>query len=48
MGQNGATLTDKELRLIEELRKISFGKVVIIIEDNQPVRIVETSKGTKL
>ena len=32
-------LTVKEQSLIEELRKIGFGRVEVVMEKNQPVRI---------
>ncbi len=38
---NQRTITDKEWHLIEEVRKLPFGEMHIVIynENNQPVRI---------
>ena len=42
------TLTEKEQSLIEKLRVIAFGKVVIIMENKAPVRIEEIRESIKL
>ena len=41
-------LGDKEKKLLELLREIGYGRVVIYLEAGQPVRIVEIQKSTKL
>ena len=45
---NGANLTEKELRLIEELRKVAFGQVVIYMQDGEPLRIERIKESFKL
>ena len=45
---NGDTLTEKEQRLIEELRRISYGQVVIFMQDGQPLRIERIKESVKL
>lgn len=42
------TVSAKEQRLIEELRKIPFGKVEIGMVDGEPDRIVKTEEYRKL
>lgn len=41
-------LTEKEKRLIEEIRKIEFGEMKIVIQNNSPIRIEEIKKSIKL
>lgn len=41
-------LSDKEKKLIELLREIKYGEVVIFIQDGKPVRIEETKRSVKL
>lgn len=41
-------LTEKEKRLIEILREIKYGEIVILVQDRQPVRIEEVKKSIKL
>ena len=41
-------LTEKEQHLIEEIRQIPFGEVVIFLQDNQPVRIEKGIESKKL
>jgi len=41
-------LSDKELRLIEELRKIKYGELVVFLQDGQPIRIEKAIKSIKL
>ena len=41
-------LTEKEQRLIEKLREISYGQVVIYMQENQPVRIDRITESKKL
>ena len=40
-------VTDKEEKLIEEIRKIPFGQVVVYMQEGQPVRI-EIKESVKL
>lgn len=35
-------LTDKEKKILEAIRKVKFGEVIVYIEDNKPVRVKET------
>jgi len=41
-------LTEKEKRLIEVLRELSYGQITIFLENGQPVRVVEALKSIKL
>ena len=41
-------LTEKEKKLIELIRKIKYGKVVVILEGGQPTRIEEVRESVKL
>lgn len=41
-------LTSKEKAVIEALRKIGFGEIRIVVNDNVPVRIEEIRKSIKL
>jgi hypothetical protein len=41
-------VTEKEKRLIEELRKVEYGKVVVFMEASQPQRIERTIASIKL
>jgi len=41
-------LTDKEKKLIIELRKLPYGQVVIFVENSQPVRIEKIKESVKL
>ena len=43
-----AIITDKENKLLEELRKVTYGRVVVFMENGQPVRIEEVRKSVKL
>jgi len=41
-------LSGKELKLIETLRQVAYGRVVIFMENGQPVRTEEIIKSKKL
>jgi hypothetical protein len=41
-------LTEKEKRLIEELRKIKFGEVMVIQAEGQPVEIDRVKEKIRL
>ena len=41
-------ISEKEKKLIELLRKVSYGKVVIFLENGQPIRIEEVRESVKL
>ena len=41
-------VTKKEYALLELLREIGYGRVVIHLEDTQPVRVEEGVKSRKL
>lgn len=41
-------LSEKEINLIKRLRTIPFGRVVIYLENNNPVRIVRVEGSEKL
>jgi len=41
-------IRERENTLLEELRKIGYGRVTIFIENGQPVRIEEALKSVKL
>lgn len=41
-------LSEKETNLIKKLRLLAFGKVLIHMENNQPVRIEEIRENIKL
>lgn len=41
-------LSEREAHLIDELRMLPFGKVLIHMENNQPVRIEEIRENIKL
>ena len=41
-------ITENEQRLIEELRKIGHGQVIIFMEEKQPVRIEKIKESVKL
>lgn len=40
--------TEKELRLLEMIRKMGFGEIRIFVADGQPVRAEEIKKSVKL
>lgn len=42
------SLTPKEARLIEELRKTPFGEIVVIMHDGQPRRIERVKEKVQL
>jgi len=42
------TLSEREEKLIEELRKVPFGQVVIFMADGQPLKIETIKEGTRL
>jgi len=48
MDINLAELSEKEKKLIENLRLIPYGQVVIYMEKGEPVRIVQIEKSIKL
>lgn len=50
MDQKTSTLTvnEKERNLIIELREIAYGKVMIFMQDGQPIRIEEIRESKKL
>ncbi len=41
-------LTEKERKLIEYLRKIPFGEVLVIMHDGEPVRVEKALEKVKL
>lgn len=41
-------LTEKEEKLIAEIRKLPYGQIVIYMEKGEPVRIVEVRESKKL
>ncbi len=41
-------LSDKEHKLIELLRRVTFGRIVIFMENGKPVRIEEIKESFKL
>ena len=41
-------LSDKEKSLIEELRKVPFGEVLVIMHNGQPDRIEKVKEKVKL
>ncbi len=41
-------ITEKEKRLIEELRKIKYGEVVIVQREGQPVEIDQIKEKIRL
>lgn len=41
-------LSEKERNLIEALRAIPYGEVIIFIQDSQPVRIERVKESIKL
>jgi len=41
-------ITEKEQRLIEELRKLNYGQVTIFMQENQPARIEQIKESVKL
>jgi len=41
-------LSDKEQKLIEELRKVPYGQIVIYMENRQPVRIEKIKESVKI
>ena len=42
------TLSEKEKKLIEIIRKVDFGEVVIHLENKEPVRIEKIKQSIKL
>ncbi len=42
------SISIKEQKLLELLHKIGFGRVVIFLEDGQPIRIEEGIKSSRL
>ena len=41
-------ITEAERKIIERIRKLQYGKIVIVVEKNQPIRISEVSENIKL
>lgn len=41
-------MTTKEKNLIYLIRSLEYGEIKIIVQDGQPIRIVETKKSIKL
>jgi len=41
-------LTEKEVRLIEIIRKLDFGEVRVVIQDGVPTRLEEIKRSIKL
>ena len=41
-------LTDKECNLIKLIRELTHGKLWVIIQDSQPIRVEEPLKSIKL
>ena len=41
-------LTEKEVRLMEIIRKLDFGEVRIVIQDGVPTRLEEIKRSIKL
>lgn len=41
-------ITEKEKKLIELIRELCFGKISVIIQDGQPIRVEELVKSIKL
>lgn len=41
-------VTEKERNLMEEIRKINYGRVIVFVENGQPARIDEIQKSKKL
>ncbi len=41
-------MSDKEKKLIEELRKIKYGEVVVFLQEGQPIRIEKVKESIKL
>lgn len=41
-------LSEKEKHLIEQLRKVNYGEVVVFMQDSQPVRIEKVKESIKL
>ncbi len=42
------SLTSKESRLIEEIRKVPFGEITVIMHDYQPTRIERVREKVQL
>lgn len=45
---NGIPLTEREVKLIELIRRLGFGEISIYVADGQPVRAEEIKKSVKL
>ena len=41
-------LNEKERNLIEYLRQVAYGEVIIFMQDNEPVRIEKVKESVKL
>ena len=41
-------ISEKEKKLIEQLRKIKYGEVVVFLQDGQPIRIEKVKESIKL
>ncbi len=41
-------LTEREMKLIELIRRLGFGEISIYVADGQPVRAEEIKKSVKL
>lgn len=41
-------LTEKEVRLIEIIRKLDFGEVRVVVQDSVPTRLEEIKRSIKL
>lgn len=42
------SLTSKEARLIEEIRKVPFGEITVVMHDYQPTRIERVREKVQL
>lgn len=45
---DGNHLTEREEKLIQLIRKIEYGEIKIIVQNNQPIRVEEVKKSIKL
>ena len=41
-------VSDKEARLLDIIKQISFGEIKVIIQEGKPVRVEELKKSIKL
>lgn len=48
MDKEKLKFTDKEKRLVKQIRKLGFGEIKIIVQDGIPIRIEEMKKSIKL